>query len=169
MNDSQPPSSREELEGLHEEGKITDEEYDEILNAMTPRSTDERLVTKPEASGHGLGKIALILAILGILVPVAITALVTAVASYQNRDTALLLCVFLAVLVELVAMFAGFFSWRSSSGKAAVAVALIPILALIVSFIVYARMTRRGHERKLERVKAATLEHQKLSGADLAD
>jgi hypothetical protein len=131
------PTSEQELKALLEEGKITDEEYNQLLGAIRrkdkrPAETDTSRLHK---SRNGFGRAALILMLSGILLPVAL-AVLAAVSGGGLRWVALIAGL-LSVPCEMLALILGIIGWRSPAGKvAAIGVPAIGLLLILISLIV---------------------------------
>ncbi len=130
MSKPTSPNSREELEGLHEEGKITDEEYEELLAALTPRVKREPSPGTGRRHKEIIGWIALGLMIIGVVL-VAIFYAVVAALHPPKYTIALPLFAFF-LLCELPACLLGIIAWRTVQGKiAAIGAPLLMVLMLL--------------------------------------
>ncbi|MBN2594109.1 MAG: hypothetical protein JXA81_11425 [Sedimentisphaerales bacterium] len=122
-------SSEEELLQLRNDGKISETEYQDLLEAMRKTSLggDEKLASGMEKtqSKQKLGKIALVLMFLGIIIPIAL---------YMISGLALWPKFFLCLTLEIAAFVMGIISWPNVYGKAAV-ITISGITLVIVSVI----------------------------------
>ena len=132
-------SSEEELLQLRAEGKISDSEYGELLNAMHKQSSKAAEVVMLDddkyRSKHKLGKIAFYLMLAGIVVPIATFFLCFAITGGGEGDVIVSVCFFLCVLIEIPAFVIGVISWPDAFGKATV-ITLATITILAVSLFV---------------------------------
>ena len=66
------PTSEQELKQLLDEGRITEQEYQELLEAIRQKETVQKPIEKPNEHKPrtGYGRAALILMITGILLPI---------------------------------------------------------------------------------------------------
>jgi hypothetical protein len=120
------PTSEQELKQLLEEGKITEEEYQQLLEAIHPKDkpqdiTENPLQAKPRA---GYGKAALVLFVLSIVlpfIPIAFALITRALGVMVWARLTLLLTPFilLGLLCALLAFIFGIIGWKSAAGKTA--------------------------------------------------
>jgi len=131
-------SSEEELLGLRREGKISETEYRELLGAMRKGPSSGTDAAPPEsdeaASKRRLGKIAFVLMLVGIVLPVMLVAIVLPVvcwlfsASEPDIDV---YCFALFAVFQVAAFVFGVSSWPDVYGKATVTVvALMGVVTL---------------------------------------
>ena len=142
------PTSEQELKELLEEGKITEEEYGELLEAIRQKEIAQKPVEKPNESKlrTGFGKAALILMIAGVLLPLA-PLILNLILSFLTRQdhTGLMLVIagqfiMVSVLCELLAFIFGIIGWKTRFGKFAaigapclglIFIVLVPLLSAI--------------------------------------
>ncbi len=134
-------TSEQQLKELLNEGKITQAEYDELQDAMRQKDEPESNVVVSNVSSknhkHLCGKIALVLMLLGIILPVigyAAVDLVTKALSEQSGAT-LAPWFFLAVVIEIAALVMGIIAWPDPFGKAAVIASSIMLVLMILILI----------------------------------
>lgn len=133
------PTSEQELKALLEEGKITQEEYEQLLGAIhqkdkSPSGFDVPVQPKSRA---GFGRTALILMLAGILLPLVLFAL--AVVSGGGLKWAVLSIIVgtLCVPCEIAAFIFGIIGWKSPAGKvAAIGVPAMGVVLIMFSLIV---------------------------------
>ena len=137
-------SSEQELLKLREEGKISEDEYKDLLATMqktkkidTEPATSEIDKTK---SKHKRGKIAFILMLVGIILPsVCFLAVELLVASEPNAHAAIGPWFFLSVAFEIAAFVMGVISWPDVFGKATVITISVLTVLLTVLLILFTR------------------------------
>ena len=126
-------SSEEELLQLRNDGKVSEAEYQDLLGAMrkTALGRDEKSsveIDKNESKGK-LGKIALVLMFLGIIVPIVL---------YMIAGLALWPKFFLGFALEITAFVMGIIAWPNEYGKAAViTISVIVLIVVSVIFLYY--------------------------------
>ncbi len=142
------PTSEQELKQLLDEGKITEEEYRELLEAIRQKETMQKPVEKPKEPKPrtGYGKAALILMIIGFLLPLVplILNLILSFQARQDHTGLMLICVgpfiMVSMLCELLAFIFGVIGWKTKSGKVAaigapclgiIFIVLVPLLSAI--------------------------------------
>ena len=135
MKDVSNISSEEELLELRNDGKITEDEYNDLLNAMRIRPTGNGKYTdttgKPKPK-FKTGKIAFILMLVGIILPFSCFFIIETV-SPPNVGAAIGPWFFLGLAFEIAALTMGIKSWSNDYGKAAtVASGIIIVLAIIL-------------------------------------
>ena len=133
-------SSEEELLQLREEGKISEDEYKDLLATMQKTAKIDTGPAAPEIdktkSKRKLGKIAFVLMLVGIILPgVCFLAVELLVASEPNAHAAIGPWFFLGVAFEIAAFVMGVISWPDVFGKATV----IAISVLTVLLILFTR------------------------------
>ena len=131
------PTSEQELKQLLDEGRITEEEYHELKQAMDQKNKEkpvehERGENIPGLP-HKLGKIALILALGGIVIP-ALCYFIMERLSPANVGPKIGPYILLFFGMELAGLVTGIISWKSGFGKAAAITAGI-LLLLSVKFV----------------------------------
>jgi hypothetical protein len=145
----EPITSEQELKTLLDEGKITQEEYQELLAAMKDKPRPNGGSSVPENKANpkkGIGRAALILFILSIVLPLfcLCSFLHFGVGTGSGRLSKLvfLLMLFGSPLCGLLAFIFGIIAWKTVAGKIAalgipiLVVCIIP-LVLIVTFVGY--------------------------------
>lgn len=133
-------SSEQELKQLLDDGRITEEEYKELLEAIRQKETVQKPVQvskQPiEPKRHtGYGKAALILFILSILLPLS-TVIVKIViglsgASWGRLTLMIGPSILMGLLCAVLAFVFGIIGWKSAPGK--VAVIGVPCMGLMIS------------------------------------
>jgi len=134
-------SSEEELLQLRNEGKISEDEYKDLLATMQKTKKIDTEPTTSEIdkvkSKRKLGKIAFVLMLVGIILPglcyFAVDLLAKATA--ENAHAAIGPWFFLGVAFEIAAFVMGVISWPDVFGKATV----ITISVLTVLLILFTR------------------------------
>lgn len=129
-------SSEEKLLQLRNDGKISQAEYSELLNAMKTPPADSEAPTLDADRSTGKrrqGKIAFILLLVGIILPaVCFFTLEILVATEPNTHATIAPWFFLGLTFEIAAFVLGVISWPDVFGKAAaIASAVIVVLALL--------------------------------------
>lgn len=132
-------SSEEELLGLRNEGKISEAEYQDLLGAMrkpSPNSDEEAAPRIDKAkSKRKLGKIAFVLMLAGILLPV-IPFFAIELLSGPNTHAAIGPFFFLGLAFEIAAFVTGVLSWPDVYGKASVlttsVLAVLSVLLIVL-------------------------------------
>jgi hypothetical protein len=128
-------SSEGELLELRNEGKITEEEYDDLLNALRTRPAGNEIcpsVTSKSRSKSKTGKIAFLLMLIGIILPLSCFFLIGALAP-PNAGAAIGPWFFLGLALEIAALTMGIRSWSNDYGKAAtIASGIIIVLAILL-------------------------------------
>lgn len=130
------PTSEQELKQLLEEGKISEEEYDDLKQAMAEKhkvysAEHEGAETKPNLASK-LGKIALILVLSGIVLP-AILYIVTDIWFSANGSPEIGPFVIMYLGMELPGFVMGIISWKDKFGKAATITAGL-FMAMTIKF-----------------------------------
>ncbi len=137
MRNTSNVSSEQELLTLRNEGKISETEYGELLNAIHKPASKAAEVAMPDddkaASKHKLGKIAFYLMLAGIIVPIVSFFICFGLTGGGEGDVIFNVCIFLCVLVEIPAFVFGVISWPDVLGKVTVAT----LSALIVVLVLY--------------------------------
>ena len=158
------PTSEQELKQLLEEGKITQEEYQELLEAIRQKETavkptDELTQPKPR---NGFGKAALILMISGLLLPVVVIMITLAlnVVGVRFAVAAGMPFLFLGVICLLLAFIFGIIGWKTKPGKFAAigipvlgisALVLVPLASIILAIAIpFVRVKRAQPEQQHE-------------------
>lgn len=135
------PTSQQELKQLLDEGKISQEEYQELKQAMAERDAERKSDCdinikgdfQLELKSRDLGKIAAILVLGGFILPTLIYFFFD-FADGPNSKPNLMLFYFLFGVIELAGFMLGIISWKDSFGKAATITAGI-LLLLSILFI----------------------------------
>ncbi|NLW84989.1 MAG: hypothetical protein GXY41_11405 [Phycisphaerae bacterium] len=132
-------SSEQELKQLFEEGKISEDEYRQLREALHQKDTPRPPIVKPPAQAKprtGFGKAALILMIVGILLPPAplVLNIILAISNVPMPHIARMLSLpflLLSLLCLLLAFIFGILGWKTTSGKiAAIGTPCIGLLLL---------------------------------------
>ncbi|MHC5146840.1 MAG: hypothetical protein ACYSOK_07075 [Planctomycetota bacterium] len=149
------PTSEQELKQLLEEGKITEQEYQELLEAIRQKETVQKPLDVPQKPTEpkprtGYGKAALILMIIGLLsplVPLIYHLIMNMRAANESpRFVMLTGCpfLFLGFVCFLLAFIFGIIGWKTPQGKiAAIGVPCLGFLivpGLVVLFFVGVRV-----------------------------
>ena len=133
-------SSEEELLQLRNEGKISEEEYQELRDAMqkTTNVNDGTAIPKTDKAKakRKLGIITFALMLAGIILPCLVYAvcwLLIEPPSRIDEDTIILLCVFLLAIFEIAALGTGIAAWPDPFGKASVTVSSLILVGILLS------------------------------------
>jgi hypothetical protein len=117
-------SSEEELIQLRNEGKISEDEYNDLLGAMKKPPESAAYAPEPQsdkaASKRRLGKIAFYLMLAGIVLPIVSFFVCFALTGGGEGDVIFSGCLILCILLELSAFVFGVISWPDPFGKASV-------------------------------------------------
>ena len=133
------PTSEQELRQLLNEGKITEQEYQELLEAIRQKETVQKPVEKPNElkPRPNYGKMALSLMLLGFLLPLASWVLNIIMAmQVTNGSTPRMMMfsgcpfLFLGFLCLLLAFIFGIIGWKTTQGK--IAAIGVPCLGLLI-------------------------------------
>jgi len=125
------PTSEQELKQLLDEGRITEEEYRELLEALRQKETVQKPAEVPQQPNEvktrtGFGKAALILMITGLVLPIAALPM-----SFLFTGMLLFLpCLAIGFLCGLLAFIFGIIGWKSKSGK--IAAISVPCMGLLI-------------------------------------
>ena len=124
------PTSEQELKQLLEEGRITEEEYKELLEAIRQKETVQEPVEKPsEAKPRtGYGKAALILMIIGLLMPAV--PFIFGFIFHIGVIELLIISLIFGGPCFLLAFIFGIIGWKSKAGK--IAAIGVPCLGLLL-------------------------------------
>ncbi|OHB78116.1 MAG: hypothetical protein A2Z25_11595 [Planctomycetes bacterium RBG_16_55_9] len=133
-------SSEEELLKLREEGKISEAEYQDLRSAMSKRATAPEGPPERQHSDtvarHKRGKVALIVMLAGLLLPVLGYGMV-AMSAGPNEGAAIAPWFFLGVALQLVGFVLGVSSWPDVYGKTTVlTISAIAALAVVLLALV---------------------------------
>jgi len=157
-------SSEQELRKLLEEGKITQEEYTDLEEAMRKsrvvNSQSAIQQTDKPKSKRKLGIAAFVLMLAGIILPIMSFFVCFSISGGGEGDVIFLGCLVLCVLLEISAFVFGVISWPDVFGKAAT---IASFLILIAGFLfVIGSMPRRvsiqEEKRQLTPLEATELE-----------
>jgi len=129
------PTSEQELKQLLDEGRVTQEEYQELKQAMAERDAEKKSDCDINIKGNfqlelcsqDLGKLALILALGGIILPMLGYTAVDLLAG-PDAGASLGPWVFLFYGMEIPALVIGSLSWKTVFGKAGTVTAAIVLL-----------------------------------------
>jgi hypothetical protein len=117
-------SSEEQLIQLRNEGKISEDEYNDLLGAMKKPPESAAYAPEPQsdkaASKRRLGKIAFYLMLAGIVLPIVSFFVCFALTGGGEGDVIFSGCLILCILLELSAFVFGVISWPDPFGKASV-------------------------------------------------
>jgi hypothetical protein len=156
-------SSEEELLELRNEGKISEAEYQDLLETI--KKSHAKGVDFSELRGeipdskYKQGKIAFILMLTGIVLPIVIFSICFTITGGGEGDIIFSVCLFLSVLIEIPAFVLGVIGWRSAYGKAAVitisAIAVFIVLQILLSwlFTIKKESLLRAAEAETERIQ----------------
>jgi hypothetical protein len=155
-------SSEEELKALLEEGKISQEEYEQLLEAMRkkPHPPVQQINSAPTKSKakHGLGIIAFFLMLAGIIATV-LGFLLILIGIVPKMG---MLLVFLVFAVEVLALILGVFAFSSGWGKAAAICApcySFLVLPVVILVVIYFATQSQLTEIQEEPLPAAMVSH----------
>ena len=128
-------SSEEELLQLRNDGKITKDEYNDLLNTMRARPADKGKYTditgKPKPKSK-TGKTAFLLMLAGVILPFSCFFIIETLAS-PNAGAAIAPWFFLGLAIEITALTMGIRSWADDYGKtAAIASGIIIVLGVLM-------------------------------------
>jgi len=143
----EPITSEQELKTLLEEGKVTQEEYQQLLSAMKdkPRHSAEALPDDLKVKSRtklGLGKAALFLFLFSVSLPLAFV-LIYIIAGTKRADINAVsvflspVGIFLGVC-GLLTVVLGFTAWKTSAGK--IAVVGVLFLVVVCFFLIFLPM-----------------------------
>ena len=143
MQDTSNVSSEEELLQLRNEGKISEDEYEELRSAMR-KST--KLDVEPPAAAAGkakskrkLGKIAFILMLVGMILPAFCFLLVIRVIPLVISRSMILPWLISSVGLEIAAFVMGVIGWPDVLAKATVVtISSITVLAFLFALLTVA-------------------------------
>ncbi len=128
-------SSEDELLQLRNDGKITEDEYNDLLNAMRTCPADNGIytnVTGKSKSKSKIGKIAFLLMLVGIILPFSCFFIIETLTP-PNVGAAIGPWFFLGLALEITALTMGIKSWSNDYGKAAtIASGIIIVLAILL-------------------------------------
>jgi hypothetical protein len=114
-------SSEEELLQLRNDGKITEAQYNDLLDAMRTCPADNGIytdVTGKSKSKSKIGKIAFLLMLVGIILPFSCFFMIETLTP-PNVGAAIWPCFFLGLALEITALTMGIKSCSNDYGKAA--------------------------------------------------
>jgi len=131
-------SSEEELLQLRNEGKITEAEYQDLLDSLQKATKVHIEPTTPEIdkakSKRKLGKIAFILMLVGFVLPTIcfLAVEMLAQATAENANAAIGPWFFLGAAFEIAAFVLGVIAWPDAFAKATViTISVIVVLVLL--------------------------------------
>lgn len=134
------PTSEQELKQLLDEGKISEQEYQELQEALRQKEiTPQQLLEKPaEPKGRSIyGKTALVLFIMSITLPILSVLAAFLFAALGVKIFFALTLIPIALICALLAFIFGIIGWKTPQGK--VAAIGVPCLGfLIVPFLLLA-------------------------------
>ena len=155
-------SSEEELLQLRDEGKISEVEYQDLLDAMrkSMQSEPEEPASQSVEAGskRKVGKISFYLMLAGFVLPVVCILLLFVVGWFPGLYF-LGLWFFLGVVMEIAALGTGIAAWADPFGKAAViasSLILIAVLLFVIGFMPR-RVSIREERRQLTHLEATEL------------
>jgi hypothetical protein len=174
MEDLSNVSSEEELLQLRNEGKITEDEYEELLETLRKTTSPDIGPDVPETnkakSKRKLGIIAFVLMLTGIVLPVACYFIVEllAQATAENAHAAIGPWFFLGLVLEIAALGTGIASWADPFGKAAVIASSLILIAVLLFVIGFTprRVSIREERRQLTPLEANELKRFYLDNLD---
>jgi hypothetical protein len=165
----EPPASvpsEEQLRQLRDDGKITENEYKDLLGAMRTRPVRDDISagiadkSTPKSKG---GKIAFVLMLVGVTLPFA-GFLVIGMLTPPNVGAALGPWFFLGLALEIVALAFGIRSWPDAYAKATVAtISGVAALALVLFFLSWVSAIRS--ERSLIDMEMARAQRDRAQAA----
>lgn len=126
------PTSEQKLRQLLEEGKITEEEYQELLEAIRQKEVVQKPVEKTKESKNKskFGQAALVLFLLSIVIPVICVLLSIVLSAMKMKIFMVAPFIFLGLLCGLFAFIFGIIGWKSKAGK--IAAIGVPCLGLLL-------------------------------------
>jgi len=126
-------SSEEELLQLRNDGKISEEQYNDLLNAMRDRPADNVIYANITGKSKSkIGKIAFFLMLVGIILPFSCFFIIETLAP-PNAGAVIGPWFFLGLALEIAALIMGIISWSNDYGKAAtIASGIIIVLAILL-------------------------------------
>jgi hypothetical protein len=126
------PTSEQELKQLLDEGRITEEEYKELLEAIRQKETVQKPVEKPTEPKpkSKFGEAALVLFLLSIVIPVISVLLAFLLGAMRVKVFMAAPFIFLGLLCGLFAFIFGIIGWKTPQGK--IAAIGVPCLGLLV-------------------------------------
>lgn len=144
------PTSEQELKELLDEGKISEDEYRQLLEALHQKSTPlppDGGQPKPSKSPERYGKIALILMIVGIMLPI-LGIVISVLFALSGLRILLGLPLFLiGLLCFLFAFIFGIIGFKSPAGKvAALGVPCLGLLGAIILPVLFFAGARTPHK-----------------------
>ena len=117
-------SSEQELLQLREEGKISEDEYQDLLSAMSSSAPAPQEPVQPQTSDaqakHRRGRIALTIMFVGLVLPALGFGFLALMLAGPNQSVAIGPWFFLTLAFEIVAFALGISAWPDAYGKAAV-------------------------------------------------
>lgn len=129
------PTSEQELKQLLDEGKITEEEYKELLEAIRQKETVQKTVgvqqVSTESKSHsGYGNAALILFIISITLPMIAVMMVLVFRGIGVRMMLFIPILPLSLICAFLSFIFGIVGWRTVQGK--IAAIGVPCLGLLI-------------------------------------
>ena len=127
-------TSEQQLKELLNEGKINEEEYQELFNVIKKKTTDKKNTPQNISENNSkskLGKIAVVLVLVGFVLPFICFLIMEAMAP-PNTGSTIHMSIFFAF--ELTALLLGIKSWQTDNGKAAAIASGILIILSILFF-----------------------------------
>lgn len=153
-------SSEEELLQLREEGKINEDEYNDLLAAMVKSSRRIEELALSESCNvkaeQKRGKTALIVMLAGLFLP-AIGYYIVELSAGPDQGAAIGLWFFLGVAFEIVAFALGLSTWPDIHAKVTV-ITIGAITAFIVLLITLSNISRIKSERALLDIKTVDIQ-----------
>ena len=117
-------SSEQELLQLREEGKISEDEHQDLLSAMSSSAPAPQEPVQPQPSDaqakHKRGRIALILMLVGLVLPALGFGILALMLAGPNESLAIGPWFFLGLAFEIVAFALGVSAWPDAYAKATV-------------------------------------------------
>jgi hypothetical protein len=114
-------TSEQQLKELLNEGKINEDEYEELRDTLKKKPVyheDSSKNFEKNNVNSKLGKIAVVLTLAGIILPFPCYFIIDSIAP-PNAEAAIGPWFALGLAMELVALYLGIKSWRTDNGKAA--------------------------------------------------
>jgi len=155
-------SSEEELLELRNDGKISEDEYQDLL-ATIKKSPAKNVDTSTLQNNFGeskrkQGKIALYLMLGGIVLPIVSFLICFAITGGGEGDVIFSICLFISILIEIPAFVFGVSSWPDNYGKATV-ITILSAVAIVAFSISVSWFSTIKKERLL---RAAEMERSQL-------
>lgn len=151
-------SSEEELLQLRNDGKVSEADYQELLETIkkSPAKGVDSSTSwyKIQDSKHKQGKIAFYLMLGGIILPIVSFFICFAITGGGEGDVIFSTCFLIAILIEIPAFVFGVISWTDNYGKATVIT--ISAVAMLISLNYWLRSNKDRVTYKKEHLLRTT-------------